>query len=164
MPALVIHPLPGAGYLIRLWAFLRGLFSRRVLLRLAGVPSVVLCGRAYAVRPVPLCQARELVPALVRCGKSFAAWDFNEALFDDVVKVLSLGLGAPQKQIESLPVSLFAIAPVVDLIAKTNGLLVLEAGSQDMGKLVEALTRIGTNSTLPSSALPAGPGSTSTSG
>ncbi len=159
MTALVISPLPGAGYLVRLRAFVRGLFSRRMLLRLAGVPSVLLAGKVYAVRPVPLGRAREMVPAIVRCGKAFAAWEFSEALYDDVIKVLALGLGVPEKQVESLRVSLFQLAPVIDLIAKTNGLLVLEAGSPDMGKLVEALKRTGANSMPGSSAPQAGPGS-----
>lgn len=162
MADLVVNPLPGCGHFVRLGTFSRRLFSRRLLLRLSGTPSVMLAGRVYAVRPVPLGVARELVPALVRCGKAFAAWDFSEALFDDVVKVLALGLGASSRHIEALPVSLYQIAPVVDLIAKTNGLLVLEAGSHDMGKLVEALIRTGTNSMPSSSAPPAGPGSMST--
>lgn len=163
MTAIVIRPLAGGGHFVRLAAFVRGLLSRRVLLKLAGVDTVLLAGRAHAVRPVPLGIARELVPAIVRCSKAFAAWEFSEALYDDMVKVLALGLNVPQARIEALTVSLFDLAPVVERIARVNGLPVLEAGSSDMGKLLAALTtQTGTNSMPGSSAPLAGPGSTST--
>lgn len=163
MTAIVIRPLSGSGYLVRLAAFVRGLVSRRLLLQLAGVDTVLLAGRAHAVRPVPLGIARELVPAIVRCSKAFAAWEFSESLYDDMVKVLALGLNVPQARIEALTVSLFDLAPVVERIARVNGLPVLEAGGSDMGKLMAALTtQTGTNSTPGSSVPPAGPGSTST--
>jgi hypothetical protein len=106
--------------------------------------------------------ARELVPAIVRCSKAFAAWEFSEALYDDMVKVLALGLNVPVARIEALTVSLFDLAPVVERIARVNGLPVLEAGSPDMGKLMALATQTGMNSTPGSSAPPAGPGSTST--
>jgi hypothetical protein len=160
--AIVIRPLSGAGYLPRLAAFVRGLVSRRLLLRLVGVDTVVLAGRVLPVRAVPLGVARELVPAIVRCSKAFAAWEFSEALYDDIVKVLALGLRVPQAHIEGLTVSLFDLAPVVERIARVNGLPVLEAGSSDMGKLVALMTQTGTSSTPGSSAPPAGPGNTST--
>ncbi len=163
MAAVIIRPLPGSGHFVRLVAFVRGLLSRRVLLKLAGVDTVVLAGAVHAVRPVPLGVARELVPAIVRCSKAFAAWEFSEALYDDIVKVLALGLRVPQARIEALTVSLFDLAPVVERIARVNGLPVLEAGSPDMGKLLAALTtQTGTNSMPGSSVPPAGPGSTST--
>ncbi len=163
MTTVVIRPLAGAGRLTRLAAFVRGLLSRRMLLRLNGVDTVVLQGHVHAVRPVPLGVARELVPAIVRCSQAFAAWEFSEALYDDMVKVLALGLNAPPRRIEALTVSLFDLAPVVERIASVNGLPVLEAGSADMGKLMAALpTPTGTSSTPGSSAPPAGPGSTST--
>ncbi len=160
MSAVVIHPLAGAGYAARLAAFVRRLVSRRALLRLAGVDTVVLSGRVYAVRAVPLGVARDLVPAIVRCSRAFAAWDFSESLYDDMIRVLALGLGVPSRRIEALPVSLLDLAPVVERIARVNGMPVLEAGSPDMGKLMQALT--GTSSTPGSSAPPAGLGSTST--
>lgn len=160
--AVVVRPLPGAGYLPRLAAFARGLLSRRLLLRLAGVDTVVLAGRVLPVRAVPLGVARELVPAIVRCSKAFASWEFSEALYDDIVKVLALGLNVPVHQIESLTVSLFDLAPVVERIARVNGLPVLEAGSTDMGKLLALMTQTGTNSMPGSSAPPDGPGTTST--
>lgn len=160
--SIVIRPLPGAGYLPRLSAFVRGIFSRRLLLRLAGVDTVILAGRVLPVRAVPLGIARELVPAIVRCSKAFASWEFSEALYDDIVKVLALGLNVPTHHIESLTVSLFDLAPVVERIARVNGLPVLEAGSHDMGKLLAALTQTGKNSTPGSSPPPAGPGSIST--
>lgn len=162
MSAIVIRPLPGSGHFVRLAAFVRRVVSRRLLLRLAGVDTVVLAGRVHAVRPVPLGVARDLVPAIVRCSKAFAAWEFSEALYDDMVKVLALGLGQPAARIEALTVSLFDLAPVVERIARVNGLPVLEAGSPDLGKLVAALSQTGTRSTPGSSAPPAGAGSTST--
>lgn len=160
--AVVIRPLSGAGYLPRLSAFVRGWFSRRVLLRLAGIDTVLLAGRALPVRAVPLGVARELVPAIVRCSQAFAKWEFSEALYDDIIKVLALGLSVPIRVVESLPVSLFDLAPVVERIARVNGLPVLEAGSPDMGKLLAALTQTGTNSTPGSSPPQDGHGSTST--
>lgn len=161
MAAIVIRPLPGAGVFASLAAFVRSVLSRRVLLKLAGIDTVVLGGRAYAVRAVPLGVARELIPAIVRCSQAFAAWEFSEALYDDMVKVLALGLGAPQARIEALTVSLFDLAPVVERIARVNGLPVLEAGSTDMGKLMAVLKQTGTDSMPGSSAPPAGHGTTS---
>lgn len=163
MSSVVIRPLPGSGHFVRLAAWVRGVFSRRVLLRLAGIDTVVLAGRVYPVRAVPLGVARELVPAIVRCSRAFAAWEFSEELYDDMIKVLALGLGVPTHKIEALTVSLFDLAPVVERIARVNGLPVLEAGSADMGKLLAALaSQTGTSSMPGSSAPPDGAGSTST--
>jgi len=160
--SIVLSPLPGAGFASRLRAWARGLFSRRVLLRLAGVEAVVLEGRTYAVRAVPLGVARELVPAIIRCGRRFAAWEIDDALYEDFVTVLTLGLGAPRRAIEHLTIPLWDLAPVIDRIARVNALPVLEADA-DPGKLLAALmTSIGTNSTPSSSAPPVGPGTTST--
>lgn len=159
---IILSPLSGAGLGIRLAAWSRGLRSRRLLLRLVGVESVVLEGRTYAVRPVPLGVARELVPAIIRCARRFAAWDIDEALYADFVTVLALGLGVPRRTIERLTIPLWDLAPVLDRIARVNALPVLEAGA-DPGKLLAALmTSTGTSSTPPSSAPPAGPGTTST--
>lgn len=162
MAALVIPPLAGAGRLVRLAAVVRGLASRRALLRLSGIQVVVLAGRVYPVRAVPLGVARDLVPAIVRCSRAFAAWDIGEALYDDIVKVLSLGLHCPRARIEALPVSLLELAPVVDRIARVNGLPVVEAGRPELGKLLAAITQTpqtGTSFTPGSSVPPAGPGS-----
>lgn len=162
MTALVISPLPGAGFAVRLTAWVRGLVSRRALLRLAGIETVVLAGRAHALRAVPLGVARELVPAIIRCSRRFAAWEIDESLYDDLVIVLALGLGTSRGEIERLSVSLWDLAPVIDRIARVNGLPVLEADS-DPGKIVAALmTSTGMSSMPSSSAPPAGPGTTST--
>lgn len=158
--SVVIRPLPGAGVLASLSAVLRGLVSRRMLLRLAGTDTVVLAGRVYAVRPVPLGVARELVPAIVRCSQAFVRLDITDELYADLVRTLSLGLGVPAREIERHAVSLWDLAPAIDLIARVNGLQTLEAGRADLGKLLEALT--GTNSTPGSSAPQVGPGSIST--
>lgn len=161
MTALVISPLPGAGFYARLRARLRGLLSRRLLLRLAGVETVMLEGRVHAVRAVPLGVARELVPAILRCSRRFAAWEIDEALYGDLVKVLSLGLGAAPREIERLTVPLWELAPVIECIARVNGLPVLEAGA-GMGKLKALMASIGMSSMPSSSAPPAGTGNTST--
>ncbi|MBA3034813.1 MAG: hypothetical protein KKF85_03380 [Gammaproteobacteria bacterium] len=164
MAALVIGPLPGAGYGVRLAARLRGLLSRRLLLRLAGIDTVMLEGRVYAVRAVPLGVARCLIPALIRSSRRFAAWQIDEALYDDLVQVLALGLGATPAAIERLAVPLWELGPVVEAIARVNGLPQMEAGGADLGKLLALMTKsTGTNSTPSSSAPPDGPGSTSTS-
>lgn len=160
--AVVVRLLPGAGYLPLLAALARRMVSRRVLLRLAGVESVVLAGRVHAIRPVPLGVARDLVPAIVRCSQAFAKWEFTEALYDDIVQVLALGLRTSPARIEALSVSLFDLAPVIERIARINGMPVLEAGSDDVGKLLAALTQTGMNSMPGSSAQPDGPGNTST--
>lgn len=161
MTTLVIAPLAGAGFAPRVMAWCRGLLSRRVLLRLAGVVAVVLEGRVYAVRAVPLGVARELVPAIIRCSRRFASWEIDEGLYDDFVKVLSLGLGAPPAAIERLTVPLWDLSPVIERIARVNGMPMLETGT-DPGKLLAALTSTGMSSMPISSAPPAGPGTTST--
>lgn len=160
--ALVINPLPGAGFGTRAAAWLRRIISRRALLRLAGVDSVILQGRLCPLRPVPLGIARDLVPAIVRCSRRFASAEIDEALYDDLVQVLSLGLQVPSQDIERLTIALWDLAPVVDRIARVNGLPVLEAGSAGLGELITALTKSTGTSTSPGSSAPqAGPGNTS---
>lgn len=161
MATVVVRPLRGAGVFVWLGGVARWLFSSRTLRRLTGAEVVVLQGRALAVRPVPLGIARDLVPAMVRCSRRFAEWDLNEALYDDMVEVLALGLRAPRRDIESLTVSLWDLAPVIETIARVNGMPVQEAGSIDMGKLLAALKPTGTSLSPGSSAPPAGPGSIS---
>lgn len=160
---LAIAPLPGAGRLVRLAAFARGLVSRRALLRLAGVETVLLEGRVFAVRAVPLGVARVMVPALIRCSRRFAEWQIDETLYDDLIKVLALGLGTEAATIERLTVPLWDLGPVVERIARVNALPMMEAGGSDLGKLVALLTHsTGTSSTPSSSVAPAGPGTIST--
>lgn len=161
MSTLVIAPLPGVGLGRRLWCALRGLFSRRTLLTLSGVRSVQLEGQVIAVRPVPLGVARDMVPALLRCGQGFATWSINEQLYDDFVVAISLGLGVSAKRIEQLQVPLWQLVPVVDLIARVNGFPEVEAGRADLGKIIAALTSTGTPSSPAFAPTPAGPGSTS---
>lgn len=159
---IALSPLPGAGVAVRLAAWSRGLLSRRLLLRLVGIEAVVLEGRTYAVRAVPLGVARELVPAIIRCARRFAAWEIDDTLYVDFVTVLALGLGVPRRTIERLTIPLWDLAPVLDRIARVNALPVLEAGT-DPGKLLAALMiSTGTSSTPSSSAPPVGPGTTST--
>lgn len=141
---------------------MRGMLSRRILLRLIGVESVTLQGRVHVLRAVPLGVARELVPAIIRCSRKFSAWEIDEALYDDLVKVLALGLRTTPREIERLTVPLWDLAPIIERIARINGMPVLEAGT-DMGKLVAALmTSTGMNSMPSSSAPPVGAGTTST--
>jgi hypothetical protein len=162
MTSLVISPLPGAGLTARLAARVRGLLSRRLLLRLVGIESVMLEGRVHVLRAVPLGVARELVPAIIRCSRRFAGWEIDEGLYDDLVKVLALGLGTTAREIERLTVPLWDLAPVIERIARVNGMPVMEAGT-DLGKALAALMNsTGTGSTPFSSAPPAGPGTTST--
>lgn len=158
----VVVPLLRSGVFASLVAFVRSVFSRRLLLKFAGIDTVVLAGRVYAVRAVPLGVARDLMPAIVRCSQAFVRFDITDELYADLVRTLSLGLGVPAKEIEASAVSLWDLAPVIDLIARVNGFQATEAGQTDMGKLLEALTQTGTNSTPGSSAPPDGPGSIST--
>lgn len=160
MATLTIHPLPRAGLGVRLLAWCRGWVSRRHLWRLAGYDVVVLAGRAYPVRAVPLGVARDLVPALVRCSQAFVALDIAEPLYDDLVKALALGLGVPVRDIEAIPASLWELAIALDIIARANGLQPAEAGQTALGKPRPPST--GTTSTPGSSTQQAGHGSTST--
>lgn len=162
MAALVIAPPPGAGFLPRLAAFSRRIVSRRVLLRLAGIETVTLEGRVCILRAVPLGIARDLVPALLRCSRSFAAWDISEALYTDFVTVLALGLQLPIATVEKITIPLWELAPVIERIARINGLPTMEAGRSDLGKILATLMNsTGTTSSRGLSAVPDGPGSTS---
>jgi hypothetical protein len=161
MDSIILSPVPGAGIPRRVLACLRGLFSRRALLRLVGVPVVQIEGRVIAVRPVPLGVAREMVPALLRCARSFSAWDINESLYDDFVVVLSVGLRQSRQTVESWTVPLWQLAPVVERIAQVNGLPTVEAGRADLGKFVATMLSTGMDSSPGSSAVPDGPGITS---
>lgn len=162
MAPIIIRPLPGAGFGVRLVAWLRGLSVRRVLRRITGAETVVLQGRVCLVRARPLGVCRDLVPALVRCSRSFAGWQVDEALYEDLVTVIALGLDVPREYVERLSVPLWELTPVVDRIARVNGLLAMEAGSAAMGELLRAMTILtGTNTAPSSSAPPAGAGHTS---
>lgn len=161
MAALVISPLPGAGLLRRVVAFLRKLLSNRLFLKLAGIPTVVLEGRVIAVRAVPLGVARNLVPAILRCARSFSVMEINEALYDDFVVVLSLGLRLPASVIENLSIPLWQLAPVIERIAQVNGMPTVEAGRADLGKILAAMQSTGMDLSPGLPPTPVGHGSTS---
>lgn len=159
---LIIAPLPGVGFYRRIATRLRRVFSRRIALRLCGIEHVALEGRVCAIRPVPLGIARDMVPALLRCARSFCAWDISESLYDDFVTVLSLGLRLPRRVVEGLSVPLWELAPVIERIAKINGLPTVEAGRSDLGKILATLmSSTGMASSRGSSEAPDGHGSTS---
>lgn len=160
--ALVVRPLPGAGLGVRVAAWLRGLQAKRLLRRLAGLDTVVLQGRVFALRARPLGVCRDLIPALLRCSRRFTAWEIDEELYDDLVRVLALGLDTSPATIESLSIPPWELSDVIGQIARINGLPVLEAGRADLGELLTALTSTGTNTSPTSSAPAAGPGPTST--
>ena len=143
---LIVSPLPGAGVPRRLSAWARGIVSRRVLLALAGIPAVQIEGRVIALRPVPLGVARDMVPALIRCARSFSVLEVSEALYDDFTTVLSLGLRLPKKKVESFYIPLWQLAPVVERIAEINGLPTVEAGRADLGKFLSAIASTGRDS------------------
>jgi hypothetical protein len=164
MATLTRSPLPGAGFGVRALAWLRGLQARRLVLALVGVDTVVLQGHVFALRARPLGVCRNLVPAIIRCSRRFAAWEMDEVLYDDLVQVLSLGLKVSPRVIEQLSIPPWELAPVIEQIARVNGLPVLEAGRTNLGELVQVLTKsTGTTTSPASSAPPAGPGITSTS-
>jgi hypothetical protein len=122
----------------------------------------VLEGRVFPVRALPMRVVRELVPALLRCSERFRAVEITEELFDDFIISLSLGLGAKREVIEQLYVPLWQLGGAIELIARVNGMPVLETG-RDPGKFLAALMQsTGTASMPTSSAPPAGPGTTST--
>lgn len=164
MTTIVIRPLPGAGLGVRVAAWLRGISAKRLLRRLTGAETVVLQGRVCIVRARPLGVCRDLVPALIRCSRRFAEWDVNEALYDDLVTVLALGLNVPRTAIEQLTVSPEYLAPVVSCIAQVNGLHSMEAGRAGVGEFLQALMTksTGTTTAPSSSAPPDGRGLTST--
>jgi hypothetical protein len=162
MTTVIVRPLPGAPLLVRIAAWLRGLFAIRFMMRLVGVECVVLEGRVYALRARPLRVMRELMPAIVRSSQRFASLQIDEALFDDIIKVVALGLNVQMRTVERLSVPLWDLALVVDRIARVNGLQVSDDYA-DMGKVAAALmASIGTASMPTSSAPPDGPGITST--
>ena len=159
---LVINPPRGAGYFPRLAAVVRRLLSIRFLARLAGIETVSLEGRVCVLRAVPLGVARDMVPALIRCARSFSVWDINESLYDDFVTVLALGLHLRRSAVEKLTVPLLSLVPVIERIGQINGLMTAEVGRAGLGKPPATLmSSTGTDSSRGSSAAPAGPGSTS---
>lgn len=157
---VIIGPAPGAGWLARRASVVRGWFSRRALLRLVGIPVVVLEGRVYGVRPVPLGIARDMVPALVRCSRRFAEWNIDEALYDDLVIVLSRGLQASPQTVAALTVPLWELAPVIEVIARANGMPVVEATGR-LGEIAALTKSTGMPSSPASSVPPDGPSNTS---
>lgn len=139
--------LRAAGRFRRLAAFLR---LRLVWLwfRLDGVGAVVLDGRVYPVRALPLGKSRVLIPAVIRCSRAFAEWRLDDDdLYQDLVTVLSVGLGTSRQRVEGLHTSLFALTGVIRQICEANGLPMVEEGT-DPGKLMALMmSQTGTSST-----------------
>lgn len=162
MSSVVIHPLPRAGIPARVMAWVRGISVPRLVNRLLGFDTVVLEGRVFAVRAQPIKVCRTMIPALLRCSKRFASFDFDESMSDDLVIVLSQGLSTKPAVIEQLSIPLWSLTPVIEKIAIANGLPLAEAGRSNPGEIMTALALIGTNSASLSSAQPAGPQPTST--
>lgn len=143
----------------RLPALLWGLFYLPLRLKNAGADQVILYGRPHTVLPRPLGVARQLVPLLLRCSQRFAEGEVTEALYDDLILILSLGLGVKARYVESFPISISDLARIYELIARVNGLS-REEGTALGG--VAALAILTGMSSMPgSSAPPAGPGTTS---
>lgn len=162
LASLVIDTPKGAGPIPRLLSFARRLLARRLILRLAGVHSVMVEGRVCILRPVPLGIARDMIPALIRCGRRFNEWNIDESLYDDFVTVLSFGLRLTRANVEALTVPLWELAPIIERIAQINGLPTMEAGRADLGKILATLmTSTGPDSSRGSPATPVGPGTTS---
>lgn len=122
---VVIAPSVGAGWPVRVAARVRRLFSRRVLLRLAGVPTVVLQGHVYAVRAVPLGVARDMVPALLRCSRILGEQHRSIELSEDFIVVLLHGLRVNQSEFKSFKLSIDEQRHVLDEIAWVNGIPVI---------------------------------------
>lgn len=90
----------------------------------------------------------------MRCSRRFASLEIDDALYADLITVLSLGLAVPAARIEGLTVPLWELVPVIQRIAEVNGLPVMEAGESGLGEPMMALMgSIGT-ATAPSSSVP----------
>lgn len=131
------------------------------------IREITLGTVAIPVPPIPLGRVRKLPVVCNRIYKAFALGIMDDAVSDDIVLVISLGIGKPVAEIDEMPATFEQLQQAVEVITEVAGLQ-----RKDAGKAVsegEALppaeipTAGGMTSTPTSSLAPDGPGTTSTS-
>lgn len=129
---------------------------------------ITLGDRDIPVPPIPLGRVRKLPVVCTRIYAAFAAGLYDEALSDDILKVLSLGTGISEAELDLIPAEHHQLETAIGVIVEVAGLK--PKGSQEAAKPGEGQTPAttqtagGTTSTPTSTPEPAGPGTTSTSG
>lgn len=135
---------------------------------MADTRTITLGDRQIPVPPIPLGRVRKLPVVCTRIYAKFAAGIFDDALSDDILKVLALGTGMSEAELDEVPAEFPQLQEAVDTIVQVAGLKT--KGSPEAAKPGEgstpATTQIagGTTFTPTSTPEPAGPGTTSTSG
>lgn len=129
--------------------------------------TITLGEKVIEVPPMPLGRVRKLPVVCNRLYKSFALGIMDEAASDDILKVLSLGTGMTEADLDDLPATYPQLQHAIDVIVDVAGLKPKGDGGMTTGEaLPPATTQTagGMTSTPTSSLAQDGTGTTLTSG
>lgn len=90
-------------------------------------PKITLGGKAYPVNPIPLGRLKKLVPAFARAGQAFARGEVTDAAMDDMVTVISAGIGIEVAKVEEIPATMDELKNALPVISEVAGLKPPEA-------------------------------------
>lgn len=107
-------------------------------------PHITLGGQRIEIAPIPLGKLRKLIPAFAKAGFALAAGTADEAAFDDIMQILSMGTGKSAEELEAMPATFPEIIEAVGVIAGVCGLAPKEG---DPGNAVAGTDSTGTTST-----------------
>lgn len=129
--------------------------------------TITLGTTAIPVPPIPLGRVRKLPVVCNRVYAAFAVNVLDDAVSNDIVLILSLGLGLPVEELDAMPATFDQLKDAIDVIVDVAGLKPKGgAGAVPPGEALPPaaiLTAGGMTTTPTSSPAPAGPGTTSTS-
>ena len=83
---------------------------------------ITLGDRHLPVQPIPLGTLRKVLPAFNRAGAAMALGQINDAVFDDLLLLLSLATGIKVDELEAMPGSYLQMMQAIDTIADVCGL------------------------------------------
>lgn len=128
--------------------------------------TITLGEKSIALMPIPLGRVRKLPVVCSRLYRSFALGLMDDAASDDILKVLSLGTGLTEAELDAIPATFPQLREAVDAIMDVAGLKPVAAGGASSGEVLSPATTQsagGMTSTPTSSPVPDGPGTTLTS-
>jgi len=84
--------------------------------------NVLLGGKELEAKPLPWGQTRNLLQSINRIGMAVAAGVFDDALLDEMEKVLSIGYGFERDELQQMPVTLDEIQAAFEALIRATGL------------------------------------------
>lgn len=127
--------------------------------------TIVLGDREFPIPPLPLGRVRKLPVVCNRLYQSFALGIMDDKASDDILKVLALGTGLSEAELDLLPATYPQLQAALEVIVEVAGLKPKEEGGASTGEaLSPAATQNAGGMTSTPTSLPApdGPGTTLT--